>query len=190
MSVSGDNFISGTWRPAASYYFSMYTHIWGWASWRRAWAQYDLVMPDWVSGRDSNLLTRIFPAAPGSQAYWRSIFDRVSRGEVDTWDYQWAYATFKRGGLSAMPAVNLISNIGFGADATHTHDPESRHANLSSEALPWPLTHPTQVAAEQAADAWSAEHVFGIDPKPPRPDPRKRGPVRRIRSRLNRLLRS
>ena len=156
----------------------------------RAWAHYDVAMPDWLAGRDPDLLARIFPGAPASQAYWRSTFDRVSRGEVDTWDYQWAYATFKSDGVSVMPAVNLISNIGFGAEATHTHDPESRHANLSSEALPWPLTHPRQVAAEQAADEWGAEHVFGIDPKPPRPEHRKRGRGRRIRSRVRRLLRS
>lgn len=163
MSISGDNFISGHWRPAESYYFSVFTHIWGWASWRRAWAHYDVGMSDWPSQRDAGLLQRVFPDSRRSQAHWTTVMDRVSRGEIDTWDYQWVYATWKQGGVSCLPAVNLISNIGFGANATHTHDAEAKLADLSRDSLTLPLRHPTAVAANQLADAWSLRHVFQID---------------------------
>ncbi|MEA2631935.1 MAG: hypothetical protein QOE66_2154 [Chloroflexota bacterium] len=193
--VSGDNFISATWRPAASYYFSALTHIWGWGSWRRAWTHYDVEMADWVKQRDEGLLERVFPGAPGSQRYWTAIFDRVARGEIDTWDYQWLYATFKRDGVSCMPAVNLISNIGFGADATHTHNAEAKLANLPIAALPLPLIHPSDVAAERSADAWTAENVFGIGLTSPRsakpaPSASRRGPFRRVLSRVKRTWRA
>lgn len=163
MSISGDNFIGEHWRPTESYYFSAFTHIWGWASWRRAWAHYDVTMSDWPSQRDAGLLQRLFPAARHARAHWAVVFDRVARGEIDTWDYQWAYAAWKQGGVNCMPAVNLISNIGFGNNATHTHDAEAQLANLPRQSLAFPLRHPTAVAAHTEADAWTSEHVFGID---------------------------
>ena len=191
MTVSGDNFISEHWRPESSYYFSAYTHIWGWGTWRRAWALYDVGMGDWVEQRAGGLLERVFPGAPRAAAYWAGLFDRVSRGEIDTWDYQWAYATFKHGGVSCMPAVNLISNIGFGSDATHTLDPEGKLADLPRAALPLPLRHPREVAAERSADAWTSEHVFNIEPDRAR---RRRGRRDRLRravgSRMRRVWRT
>jgi hypothetical protein len=189
MMVSGDNFIAAHWRPEASYYFSSFTHIWGWASWRRAWAQYDVDMTDWPEERANGLLERRFPGSVAAQTYWAGLFDRVSRGEIDTWDYQWAYTTFKRDGVACMPAVNLISNIGFGADATHTIDPEAKLANLPSAALPLPLSHPRHVAADGAADAWTLQNVFGIDSRPA--GQRRQGPRRKrggLRSRVRRIL--
>lgn len=52
--------------------------------------------------------------------YWRRCFDAVYRGEIDTWDYQWNYCCWINSGLAITPEVNLISNIGFGINATHT----------------------------------------------------------------------
>jgi hypothetical protein len=163
MSISGDNFVSATWQPTESYYFSAFTHIWGWASWRRAWAHYDVAMADWPAQRDAGLMQRLFPDARHAQAHWTGLLDSVASGEIDTWDYQWAYATWKVGGLSCLPAVNLISNIGFGPGATHTFDAEGQLADLPRGSLPLPLQHPTTVAAVAAADAWTQRHVFGID---------------------------
>jgi hypothetical protein len=163
MSISGDNFIAAHWRPAESYYFSAFPHIWGWATWRRAWAHYDVTMSDWASQRDDGLLHRVFPTSRRARAHWTTIFDRVARSEIDTWDYQWAYATWKQGAVSCLPAVNLISNIGFGSNATHTHDAEAQLANLPRLSLPPPLRHPASVSANTQADAWTTKHVFGID---------------------------
>jgi hypothetical protein len=162
MAISGDNFVSAHWRPAESYYFSLFPHIWGWASWRRAWACYDVNLTDWPAQRDAGLLRRVFPSSPSSQAHWTDIFGETARGEVDTWDYQWVYAMWKHDALSCLPAVNLISNIGFGANATHTRDAEAKLANLPRESLTLPLKHPAVVATSTHADAWTSQHVFDI----------------------------
>jgi hypothetical protein len=42
------------------------------------------------------------------------------RNEIDTWDYPWTASVWFHNGLTATPNVNLVSNIGFGPDATHT----------------------------------------------------------------------
>lgn len=181
MCVSGDNFVSDTWAPADSYYFSIYTHIWGWASWRRAWALYDVDMSDWKANDPRPLLERKLPAEKQAQLHWRTIFDRVAAGKIDTWDYQWNYACWKHDGLTCLPKVNMISNIGFGADATHTVSVESKHANLAVAAVTLPLEHPRDVVASTFADRWTSEHVFGLD--------ERRGGARRWRRALATRLR-
>jgi hypothetical protein len=163
MCISGDNFISRVWSPQESYYFSRYAHIWGWATWRRAWQNYDVALKEWPSSDKRALLEQWLPGAPHDRAYWREMFDRVAGGRVDTWDYQWIYACLKQHAVSCVPKVNLISNIGFGPGATHTHSPDSKHANLSVGSLPLPLVHPGEVSANVAADRWTSQHVFGVD---------------------------
>ncbi|MGC3982206.1 MAG: hypothetical protein QM808_13195 [Steroidobacteraceae bacterium] len=163
MCISGDNFISADWVPSASYYFSRYMHIWGWASWRRAWRYYDVDMSDWKDNRtNAQFWARCISHAPQSIGYWQNIFDKVFSGQLDTWDYQWTYACFKQQGLSCMPGNNLISNIGFGKNATHTTSPEGKLADLAAVPIAMPLKHPESVEAADIADTLTNDHVFEI----------------------------
>ena len=119
MVISGDNFQFGRRFTEHSYYFSRYPHNWGWASWRRAWNHYDVQMKLWPKVRDSGLLRGIIENKK-EVSYWGNIFEKAYKGEVDTWDFQWVFACWIQSGLSVLPAVNLVSNIGFGDSGTHT----------------------------------------------------------------------
>lgn len=162
MSVSGDNFISEVWRPQSSYYFSGYAHIWGWASWARAWTHYRFNINQAGEESVDTVLNRAFPNRFLARRYWRSILEKVASGSIDTWDYQWNYAMWRRGGLSCTPALNLISNIGFGASATHTHDTGDRFSNLASKDIEFPLRHPHAVVSAHEADRWSERNILGL----------------------------
>lgn len=104
---------------APAYYFSRSPHIWGWATWRRAWQKYDIEMDDLDEFVQSGKIHEMFPDQKVSN-FWISIFKHVRNRKVDTWDTQWAYTIIKSEGLSVVPNVNLIENIGIGTDATHT----------------------------------------------------------------------
>jgi hypothetical protein len=162
MSICGDNFVSCAWAAPASYYFSSYVPVWGWASWRRAWASYDVEMTAYKQD-GQRILADIFADRPRARTHWKGLLDKVAAGQVDTWDYQWLLACWMRGGLCCTPSVNLITNIGFGKDATHTLSPESRLANMPAQRLPPALTHPEDVTAAGEADDWLNKHVLGID---------------------------
>lgn len=157
MMVSGDNFQPAT-RGPGSYYFSKYSHIWGWASWRRAWQHYDLQMKSWPAARDNQML-RQFSCDENEQQYWTDIFDRQHAGQIETWDYSWAYACWEHRGLTVLPQTNLVSNIGFRADATHTTDAEHLLASRPTIAIDQ-LVHPSVVARDAAADVYSWRNVF------------------------------
>lgn len=65
--------------------------------------------------------------------HWSRLFDDVRSGTVDTWDVQWCYTAWKERWQSLLPRYNLVSNIGFGVDATHTTDPSTRLSRLRLE---------------------------------------------------------
>jgi hypothetical protein len=152
--ISGGNLQFGRIRGEGSYYFSRYTHIWGWASWRRAWNLYDREITRWPAFRDQGWLDRLFETQ-GEREYWRASFQLVFDGKLDTWDCSWTFAALVNGLLQVVPNVNLISNIGFGADATHTHV-EGAHANMPTAALEFPLRHPEFVLQDTDADRFIA----------------------------------
>lgn len=121
MHISGENPIDKE-LCSRSYYFSKIPHIWGWASWRRAWKQYDVEFQGFETFIKFNMIQNIFETKE-AQEYWNKIFTRVKEGKINTWDYQWTYALFVNNALSINPTKNLVSNIGFGStDATHTSE--------------------------------------------------------------------
>jgi hypothetical protein len=156
--ISGDNFQIGREPVKESYYFSKYVHIWGWASWRDRWQTYDVNMAMWPQVRDQERLNDLVQEK-AEVPYWKSIFERVHRGEIDTWDYQWCFANWAMGRVNILPSVNLISNIGFGADATHTIA-SSPLAKLSTRPMIFPLKHPEVYARNREADLCSDRHCF------------------------------
>lgn len=151
MTISGDNFhVPGQISPY-SYHFTVFPHCWGWATWRRAWKLYDLQMTYWPTVRDTRWLANIVGDEQVVR-YWRRIMDEVYAGKMGTWDYQWVFACWLQNALSIAPNKNLVSNIGFGSEATHTSDDTSPFAALATYDLLLPLVHPPFMARDTAKD--------------------------------------
>ncbi len=150
MQIAGTNLLRSAYRPQASYFFTAYMHIWGWATWRRAWQHYDVTMSQWADPQARERVLSQFDN-PAERQYFRDTWDRVYRGQVNTWDYQWSFICRARNGLSIMPCHNLISNIGFGPEATHTLV-KNRVTALPTQPMSFPLQHPASVARDVEAD--------------------------------------
>jgi len=159
MAISGDNFQLGRNRTEYSYYFSRYSHIWGWATWRRAWQYYDVKMKLWQEIRDGNWLESILGKTQAVK-YWTKIFQTYYDGKIDTWDYPWNFACWIQNGLTILPNVNLVSNIGFGEDATHTIGSKSRLANLGVQEMNFPLKCPPFLIRNEGADNYTQKNIF------------------------------
>ena len=160
MAISGDNFQAGRMRTDYSYYFSISTHAWGWATWRRAWRHFDLEMRLWPEIRDGRWLADLFPDRHAVR-YWTEIFDTMLKRPKDIWDYAWFFACWAQGGLTALPNVNLVSNIGFDDRATHTKVPSPR-AMVPAEAMQFPLRHPPYVVRDMQADRRTQRYFFRV----------------------------
>jgi len=161
--VSGDNFQQARGRTNYSYYFSRYAHIWGWASWRRAWRLYDYDMRAWPQRRDGDWLVK-FLGNRMAAAYWSAIFEDTYRNRNTSWAYRWMFCVWLHGGLTILPNVNLVSNIGFADTATHTRERNHRFAALPTQPMAFPLRHPPSVVRDARADAFTQRHVFSSPP--------------------------
>jgi hypothetical protein len=157
MHITGGNFQFGRKRGVASYYFSRIAHIWGWATWRRAWQAYDVDMKDYPQFR-SNPHRSDFFVNQESEKYWLFYFDRVYK-RAGTWDYQWTYAVMKNKGYSIIPNVNLISNIGFGNQATHAEKRTDPVSNIPVASL-GEITHPPEIQVNDEADQFTIREAF------------------------------
>jgi hypothetical protein len=151
MSITGDNFQFGSRRGDYSYYCSRYVHVWGWASWRRAWKFYDLNMAAWPMMKEGGWLNGILENKREAR-YWTDVFDLTFSGKTRTWDYQWVFACWRQSGFTVTPNVNLISNIGFGEGATHTRDEGARVAGMATEEMIFPMVNPPFVVRDSLAD--------------------------------------
>ncbi len=115
-------------------------------------------MEDWRRRHDTNY----FRSVAGNrfvEKYWADRFDKVAVGDIDTWDYQWMYCMFSRQGLSAVPSINLVSNIGFTDAATHTSAVDRRYV-VPSRKIKFPLIHPIVVSACEEADLFERRYLY------------------------------
>jgi hypothetical protein len=153
--VNGYRWLPGPSPTEDSYYVSRNTCPWGWATWRRAWQHYDVRCAAWGERRQTRWLEQLI-AHPRAARYFRQQFDKAWRGEARQWSAQWTFACWLHGGLTIAPAVDLVQNLGFGEDATHTMHTNPRFQEPLGE-LEWPLRHPATLERNRVAEAqWSA----------------------------------
>jgi hypothetical protein len=162
MMINGSNLISQHYRAPHSYFMSSYAHVWGWASWRRAWQHYDIGVVDWPELKAADeLAAMVVGSRRAWRRHWYPIFDAVHAGRIDTWDYQWTYALLKRRGLALTPKFNLVRNIGFGTNATHTIAEAPEYIRLAiTKDLAFPLNHPAWAGRDRAADRIEETYIY------------------------------
>lgn len=157
MHITGNNFQFGRRHGKEAWYFSHYNHIWGWASWARAWKYYNFSIP-----HVSSFIHKQLPALvsdPVARTNWTNIFRTMASGKIDTWDYQWTYICLREGGLTVTPNANLVVNIGFDERSTHTSG-DNLYSYLKTEVLEenWEADVPVEVCSE--ADTFIEKTVF------------------------------
>ncbi len=162
--ISGNNLQNNQKRGDASYYFSYYPLVWGWATWKRCWDKYDVEMKSWPAFKKKKLLNNYFDSKREGK-YWEKRFDKMYYlNQPDTWDYQWLFCCIKNNGLGIIPNKNLIENIGFGVDATHTTSKTISPAVLknfqSNTSGLLPIKNPAYIVRSKIADKYTSLNQF------------------------------
>ncbi|MDP1625100.1 MAG: hypothetical protein Q8L64_04995 [bacterium] len=158
MMISGNNYQNGQKRGDGSYYFSRYANTWGWATWRRSWKHYDTKLSSLDSFISSDKVTSIRPA--DEIKHWTRYFKKLKAGIHTPWDAKWIFAIWNNDGLCVVPNANLVENIGFGSDATHTANSNSQAVRASS--FPPPYHAPSTVVADDEADRYLFESIYRL----------------------------
>lgn len=159
--INGSNFQNGNIRGKASYYFSNMPSIWGWATWRRSWKNYDLSMKQLEQFKNEGGFKKLFKKKYYTDYYYSKLI-QTKQGKINTWDYQWAFSIWKNNGIVVTPNVNLVSNIGFGTDATHTTTGVNFFSELKKGSIK-DIIHPTSnIKADEEADLYLHKLNTGI----------------------------
>jgi hypothetical protein len=159
MHISGNNFQDGNVRGNGSYYFSNYNHIWGWATWKRAWKAYNVDLSFLTETETETLIEKQFDTKK-ERLFWNNIFKKVINKTIGTWDYQWTYAVWKNNGLSILPNKNMIANIGFNNNGTHTSGVDILGlSNMKTFSIS-KIIHPTEIEINKKADKYGLDHYF------------------------------
>ncbi len=163
MHISGNFFQqkNRAFKESASYYASILPHIWGWATWKRAWKKYDFNLTQWPEIKKTGSLKSWFKN-PAAYEYWSGIWDQYYTQKINIWDAQWVFACAANRGICINPTVNLVSNIGYGTSATNTKTLDES-ANIPTKEISFPLIHPQTLIINRQADEFTARKNFGID---------------------------
>jgi glycosyltransferase involved in cell wall biosynthesis len=148
--ISGNNHGYNLYDPGLSYSFSKHGKIWGWATWRRAWKHFDLSLKFLGNDNEHLIKANISNDVSFVSQWWKGV-DSFLHGELDTWGYQWGVSRYANNLLTIRPKVNLVANIGFGGNATHTKGtPKNIFSTTTS--IKFPLCHPKIIIPDTYAD--------------------------------------
>ena len=157
--ITGTNFVPPDHMSnSSSYRFTRVPIVWGWATWRRVWQTYNFDIEGWRAQLPSRRAWHAMGRTAPAYVFWSANFDMMARHAVDTWDLQLVFASMAAGRYTAAPPVNLVENVGFRADATHTQRTPEYLRAVESIALP---TTPAPVELDERADRWLMRHVYG-----------------------------
>jgi hypothetical protein len=133
-----------------SYYFTGYPELCAWATWRRAWKNFDFEMKQWNQIRLKIFGRFPFPEACIHYYLWRKTYQTFRKAQKPhAWDYQWSIYIFMQRKLCIEPYANLVRNIGFGNDSTHCADTANPLARAVHGSLIFPLIHPDVIRVDK-----------------------------------------
>lgn len=159
--ITGCNLQHGKKWGSDTYYFSRNIHVWGWASWKRVWQDYDVELSRYNIGEVEAQFFKIFDE-PLLVKSWKEIFINLKAGVIDTWDYQLGISNYFNNGVCIIPNYNLISNLGFGKEGTHTLNADDPHANIPLENLPCVINNPKYFLPIKEADNFILFRDFNV----------------------------
>ncbi len=164
MHISGTNIIGPKLKKIVpeDYYFSKNSGVWGWATWKRAWEKYDHSMSAWTGSVEDILAEHTIRYLPEELKHYNSSYAKAASGELDSWGFRWHFAVVCNKGYAITPTTNLVKNIGFSKDATHTTDIASPLSFLKAQRMTFPLVHPETVKAHNSIEHMIAQINFGL----------------------------
>lgn len=166
--ISGNNFQKGKIRGKHDIFFSSYSFIWGWASWRRSWVGFDYSLSE-INPIDINNALNSYGFSKQETKFWQCRFDNIKslKTHEQSWALRLLFHIWSAKKLTITPNINLVSNVGFGVGSTHTRDINSFLSNMKTGNIDTLRDNYANLvkSANRKADRFSSYEVFGIKPK-------------------------
>ena len=171
MQINGNYYLDGLIEFKESYYFSALNGCWGWATWKRAWKQFDSEMTGYHDFKKAGSIKKYFKDKDISD-WMLSYLDEAAMPNCNIWSTQWAYAIMRSNGLSITPTVNFVQNIGFTKEATTgSHESFKKYTEYLPQEMD-EITHHGAIEHAVAADVLQFKSIIKLT------DPRCTGKVK------------
>jgi len=160
--IGGNCFSQNLIKEGLSYDFCSFAHIWGWASWRRVWKNYDVNFKYWEEALKDKKKRKNILRNLREQLYFSSyISDAIyEKNGMNTWDVQYLFLLRVQNQLSIYPAVNLVMNIGLNTpDATNTKKSGTKNC-IPAISMTFPLKHPHHIIENQSINKFIMKYNF------------------------------
>lgn len=157
--IAGASFLNNVIRGSGSYYFSHFSGIWGWATWRRSWENFTFDLDDVDEMFESGKLDHVFQSKAEKSFWFKKLKKESLKLVYDTWDYQWLFNQWKNSTMGISPNCNLISNIGFDTASTHLFLKDSMRDPQVNRPIEFPLIHPSK-KIDSYADGYIYKNIF------------------------------
>ena len=163
MAIAGTNITKGLFYKT-DYVYSNFPIMWGWATWRRAWQKYDYSMEGWPEIKEKrSLVTRrseLWKLHPVYNEFFEKTYLSINDNTATVWDHQWIFCNWINSGLTVTSTKNLVRNIGFGADATHTISDDLGRGNFETVLSFPPYKGPSYITPHEKTDRYISKHWF------------------------------
>jgi hypothetical protein len=136
--------------------------IWGWATWKRAWDQFNLSMPTFEKYKQLGIQDSFFDdwlIKLLRTYHWNKIRTQNTKANKNVWDMPYSYSIMSQAGLCITPNKNLISNLGFGDQGVHATLSWDSQSNKQRESLSFPLKYPTFMVPLAEADRYKLQNL-------------------------------
>lgn len=105
---------------------------WGWATWARAWKDFEPDVDKLMQQFDKQKINRF--AIEGSMNFWKQM-QQFKAGKNNSWAIRWYASIFLKGGLTLNPSHSLIHNIGHDGSGVHSNNEKTYQVHIARKAV-------------------------------------------------------
>jgi len=149
--ISGNNFYDQDTSDYSYTFGGVFGSIWGWATWRDRWSKYDVEISSFEEAQGSGLLRSCYGGGRIVNSRMKDF--KAIRCGLNTWDFQWVFCRWVNSALTIVPSVNMVENLGFGPNATHTFGKPDPKKVKKAEEINFPLIHPSLIIRNALMEA-------------------------------------
>jgi len=118
---------------------------WGWATWARAWKDFEPDIDKLIGQFDKQKINRF--SIDGTMNFWKQM-QEFKTGKNNSWAIRWYASIFLKGGLTLNPSHSLVHNIGHDGTGVHSNIEDTYKVKISQKQI---RKFPTEIKENEKA---------------------------------------
>ena len=126
-------------------FFYLIATSWGWATWARAWKDFEPDIDKLIGQFDKQKINRF--SIDGTMNFWKQM-QEFKTGKNNSWAIRWYASIFLKGGLTLNPSHSLVHNIGHDGTGVHSNIEDTYKVKISQKQI---RKFPTEIKENEKA---------------------------------------